>query len=113
MTLVRQVACWAKSPVRGKAGCPRGHIRPSSTSSDERSPTSPRHRPRAASLLKTAGLNFRIVELKAGYLNAAVWWFKIALALRLILALLLTPYAATAPVPGGEIVCEALSLFDL
>jgi len=53
---------------------------------------------RAASLLKTAGLNFRIVELKAGYLNAAVWWFKIALALLLLLALLLIPYAATAPV---------------
>jgi hypothetical protein len=52
---------------------------------------------RAASLLKTAGLNFRIVELKAGYLNAAVWWFRIALALLLALAILFATYAATTP----------------
>jgi hypothetical protein len=52
---------------------------------------------RAASLLKTAGLNFRIVELKAGYLNAAVWWFRIALAVLLALAILFVTYAATTP----------------
>lgn len=52
---------------------------------------------RAASLLKTVGLNFRIVELKAGYLNAAVWWFRIALALLLALAILFVTYAATSP----------------
>jgi hypothetical protein len=51
---------------------------------------------RAASLLKTAGLNLRIVELKAGYLNAAVWWFRIALALLFTLALFVA-YAATTP----------------
>jgi hypothetical protein len=52
---------------------------------------------RAASLLKTAGLNLRIVELKAGYLNAAVWWFRIALALLFTLAILFVAYAATTP----------------
>jgi hypothetical protein len=52
---------------------------------------------RAASLLKTAGLNLRIVELKAGYLNATVWWFRIALALLFTLAILFVAYAATTP----------------
>jgi hypothetical protein len=58
------------------------------------------HAARAASLLKTSGLNFRIVEVKAGYLNAAVWWFRIALALLVLLAVLFIVYAATTHTPN-------------
>src|SRR4029450_7081915 len=52
---------------------------------------------RAASLLKTAGLNFRVGGLKAGHLKAGVLWLRIALALLLALAILCATYAATSP----------------
>ncbi len=38
-------------------------------------------RARTAAYLKSVGLNNRIVSWKAGYLNAAVFWFTVALAL--------------------------------
>lgn len=60
---------------------------------------------RTASLLKTAGLNLRIVALKAGYLNAAVRWFRIALGLIVALAILFVAYAATTP--GSTVEPEA------
>jgi hypothetical protein len=40
------------------------------------------------------GLRLRVVELEAGYLNAAVRWFRIALLALLGLAALIVLYAA-------------------
>jgi hypothetical protein len=51
---------------------------------------------RAAAMLKAAGFNLRIVQLKGGYLNAAVFWFRIALLTLLGLAVLTVIYAALA-----------------
>lgn len=49
---------------------------------------------RAAAYLKAAGANLRIVQLKAGYLNAAVAWFRLALALLAVLAAMFVAYTA-------------------
>jgi hypothetical protein len=48
---------------------------------------------RTASLLKAAGLNLRIIQLKGGYLNSAVFWFRLALLALVGLAALLLIYA--------------------
>jgi hypothetical protein len=47
---------------------------------------------RAAAQLKVVGYNERIVSVKAGYLNAAVFWFRIALVLLLASAAMLLVY---------------------
>jgi MFS family permease len=44
------------------------------------------HAVRAAAYVKSAGMNVRIVEVKAGYLNASVRWFRIALVLLVLVA---------------------------
>jgi hypothetical protein len=46
----------------------------------------------AAAHLKSAGMNLRIVQIKGGYLNAAVWWFRIALAGLLVFAAMFAAY---------------------
>lgn len=50
---------------------------------------------RAAALLKGAGFNLRIVRLKGGYLNAAVFWFRLALIALLGLAVAIVIHVAT------------------
>jgi cytochrome oxidase assembly protein ShyY1 len=48
----------------------------------------------AAAYLKAAGQNLRIVQVKGGYLNAAVFWFRLALALLAVLAAMFVAYTA-------------------
>jgi hypothetical protein len=48
---------------------------------------------RTASYLKSVGLNERIASVKGGYLNAAVYWFRVALALLLASVLMLLVYS--------------------
>ena len=50
----------------------------------------------ATAHLRSAGRNVRIVQIKAGYLNAAVFWFMIALLCLATLAVVLLVYVATA-----------------
>ena len=51
----------------------------------------------AAGFLKSVGMNQRIIEIKAGYLNSAVFWFKLALAGLATLAVLFVLYAICRP----------------
>ena len=48
----------------------------------------------AAAYLKAAGQNLRIVQVKGGYLNAAVSWFRLALTLLAVLAAMFVAYTA-------------------
>ncbi len=57
---------------------------------------------RTATYLKCAGLNARIVQVKGGYLNAAVRWFKIALGLLAVLAVLFVAYTAWGPTASSN-----------
>jgi hypothetical protein len=56
----------------------------------------------AASHLKAAGDNLRIVQVKGGYLNAAVGWFRIALALLAALAITFVAYAIWGSVATAQ-----------
>jgi cytochrome oxidase assembly protein ShyY1 len=49
----------------------------------------------AAAHLKSAGMNLRIIQLKGGYLNAAVFWFRLALALLVVLAAMFLAYSVS------------------
>jgi hypothetical protein len=60
---------------------------------------------RAATLLKTSGYNDAIVRVKAGYMNSAVWWFRIALVMLVTASILMLAYAVTrgpAATPKGQ-----------
>jgi MFS family permease len=48
----------------------------------------------AAAYLKAASQNLRIVQVKGGYLNAAVSWFRLALTLLAVLAAMFVAYTA-------------------
>lgn len=51
----------------------------------------------AAETLVDYGYNTKIAAWKVSYLGAAAWWFRIALALLLVLAVLVGAYAAFGP----------------
>jgi len=64
----------------------------------------------AAAQLHSAGRNMRIVQVKGGYLNAAVFWFKVALGFLAILTVLVVAYAVFGSTPkhvpstGGQLI---------
>jgi hypothetical protein len=62
-----------------------------------KSETSEARAAKAAAHLKSAGANLRIVQVKGGYLNAAVRWFRVALFLLLLLAVWLLLYSIVGP----------------
>jgi hypothetical protein len=67
----------------------------------------------AAAHLKSAGQNLRIVQAKAGYLNAAVRWFRVALALLAVLAAMFVAYTTCGePSPAHPAPQASKSLVD-
>jgi|NGEPerStandDraft_6_1074524.scaffolds.fasta_scaffold06649_5 hypothetical protein len=56
---------------------------------------------RSASLLKAAGINQAIIETKAGYLNAAVRWFRAALLFLVLATIAMLVYAIVYSPPDA------------
>jgi hypothetical protein len=54
------------------------------------------HAAYAGAHLKSVGRNLRIVQLKGGYLNAAVFWFRLGLSLLVVVAVMFLAYSISS-----------------